>query len=660
MQSFLMIGGPRVSDQRGTGRAFTCQRQAGWRRSAWGWLGIVVALITGGWLPGGWLPGGASIAGAEDKRPNIVWIVSEDNSIHYLNHFFPGGAVAPQIEQMARQGLTFDHAYSNAPVCSVARTTLATMCYGPRIGTQFHRRYRLAPLPEGLQMFPAYLRQSGYYTTNNQKKDYNAVEGKGVWDDSSRQATWRNRPRGDQPFFHMESHGQSHESSLHFSRRTFDSESTTTDPEQIKLPGCFPDTPLFRYTQARYHDRMKIIDGIVGETLSKLKEDGVLEDTFVFYFGDHGGVLPRSKGYLYDSGLHVPLVIRIPENFRHLAIAPRGTRIPGSVEFVDFGATVLRLAGVPLPKGIDGRPFLGLGVTLEEVNADRESFGYADRFDEKYDLVRSLKVGDYQYIRCYQPYLPDGLQNNYRYKMLAYAQWREMFRQGKLSGSEARFFQPKPVEMLFDVKQDPHQLRNLAIDAAFADVLERMRSRLTERLRTLPDLSFFPESVLIEKAMDDPVGFGQRNRKLISELIELANLQVADFSRAKDRLRAALISEQPMKRYWGLMVATAHGEAARELVDLARPLLQDKESIVRVRAAEFLGALGVVNPQDHLVAVVNDTTDPVLAVEALNAIVWFRDFFGDRYPVRREQFTPRVQGGDVDDRLNYISGNPYP
>jgi arylsulfatase A-like enzyme len=242
-----------------------------------------------------------------------------------LNHFFKGGAKAPSIEALAAHGLTYDNAFSNAPVCSVARTTLATSCYGPRIGTQFHRRYKLAAMPEGLKMFPAYLRDAGYYTTNNSKKDYNAIEGQGVWDQSSNKASWRNRSEKGQPFFHMQSHGQSHESSLHFKRDTYENEKTKEDPSAMKLADYFPDTPLFRYTHARYHDKMGIVDGIVKDTVAKLKEDGLLEDTFIFYFGDHGGVMPRGKGYIYESGLHVPLVIRVPENF--LSVYPHHEQI---------------------------------------------------------------------------------------------------------------------------------------------------------------------------------------------------------------------------------------------------------------------------------------------------------------------------------------------
>lgn len=594
------------------------------------------------------------------ERPNVVWIVSEDNSVHYLRHFFPGGAAAPNIEALARHGLTFNHAFSNGPVCSVARTTLATGCYGPRIGTQFHRKYQMAPMPEGLRMFPAYLREAGYYTTNNSKKDYNAVEGTGVWDESSGKASWRNRPDKSQPFFHMQSHGQSHESSLHFKQATYENEETTTDPDSVRLADYFPDTPLFRYTHARYHDRMAVIDGIVGDTVAKLKEDGLLEDTFIFYFGDHGGVLPRSKGYVYESGLHVPLVVRVPENFKHLVDANVGSRIDGFVSFIDFGPTTLQLAGVDVPSQVDGRPFLGKGVSMDEVNARDESFGYADRFDEKYDLIRSLRKGKYHYIRNYQPYLPDGLQNNYRYKMLAYEEWRELFKAGKLSGPQLQFFQPKPVEGLFDVEADPHEVNNLAGDPEYADVRDQLRSRLQQIVKGLPDLSFYPESYLVANAMENPVEFGQNRKAEIAELVDTADLALSHPVKNRPRIEAALRSDNPMLRYWGAMVCSSFGKEAADFATDVEPLLKDDCEIVRVRAAEFLGIIGKQNPQPILTEIVNTTQDPILATEALNSVVFFRDFFQDHYPVERSDFDPVSKGADIDDRLNYINGVPYP
>ncbi len=362
-------------------------------------------------------------------RPNMVWIVSEDSSKHYLKHFDPTGAVAPNIEAMAEKGITFTRAFSNAPVCSVARTTLATGAYAPRLGTQFHRRSIPANLPPDLRLFGAYLREAGYYTTNNSKEDYNTEKDPGVWDDSSKKADWRNRPDPAQPFFHMQSHAESHESSLHFKEATFQTEKTTHDPAEVVLPPFFPDTPLFRYTRARYLDKMQVIDGIVGDTIAKLEKDGVLEDTFVFYFGDHGGVLPMSKGYLYETGLHIPLVVSVPEKWKHLVALETGSESGAFVSFIDFAPTVLNLAGVEVPAQMDGRPFLGKGVDRAELATRDSTVGYADRFNEKYDLCRSLRVGDWKYIRNYQPHYPDGLQNNYRYIMLAYREWRDLYNQ---------------------------------------------------------------------------------------------------------------------------------------------------------------------------------------------------------------------------------------
>ena len=324
-------------------------------------------------------------------RPNFVWIMSEDNSKHYLRHFDPDGAPAPNIEAMASHGITFDRAFSCAPVCSVARTTLITACYAPRIGTQFHRRSKAATLPAGLEMFPTFLRRAGYYTTNNSKEDFNAVA-ESPWDMSSKKASWKNRPTTSTSFFHVVTFGDSHESSLHVDL-SLPKNKPETDPDLVRLQPYFPDTPLFRQTLARYHDRMKVIDGHVGEVIKELRQSGELENTFVFYFGDHGGVLPGSKGYLYESGLHVPLVIRTPERFQDLAKRELGSRTEGFVEFVDFGPTVLNLAGVTVPKNVDGKPFLGAGVDSAAVDSRSEAFGYADRFDEKYELVRSLRQG---------------------------------------------------------------------------------------------------------------------------------------------------------------------------------------------------------------------------------------------------------------------------
>ncbi len=591
-------------------------------------------------------------------RPNVVWIVSEDNSHHYLKHFFESGAPTPNIEAMAAHGITFDHAFSNAPVCSVARSTLATGCLGPRIGTQFHRKHTIATLPQGLRMFSELLRDAGYYTSNNSKTDYNATPSKEAWDESSRTASWRKRRSPNQPFFHMESHAQSHESSLHFSQEVFENEETTTDPESVKLADYFPNTAKFRYTHARYHDRMAVIDEIVGSTISKLKEDGLLEDTFVFYFGDHGGVLPRGKGYIYESGLHVPLVVRVPDKWQHLIDRENGSRAPGFVSFIDFGPTVLNLAEVKVPEQMDGIPFLGKGITAVEVDARDECYGYADRFDEKYEFIRSLRKGKYQYIRYFQPFLPDGLQNNYRYRMLAFTEWRDLYKDGKLTGSQLQFFQSKPVEQLFDAEADPHEINNLASDPRHANVLKDLRTRLATQMRALPDLSFYPESKLVS-VMGDPVGFGQKHKAEIAQMADIHDLAFLPFSAAEARLIAALESDNVWLRYSAAMTCSEIGAEATSLAEKVIPLIHDNSLVVRIRAAEFLGLINTIDPQPILADIVNRTSNPVEAGEALNSIVYFRDCHQPAYPIDAVLLKPVTTSDIITRRIDYLNGEPY-
>ena len=561
---------------------------------------------------------------AADK-PNFVWLISEDNSKHFLRHFDEHGAPTPHIEALAKHGLTFDHAFSNAPVCSTARTTLMTSCYGPRIGTQFHRRSVTVPMPEGQRMFPAYLRDAGYYTTNKHKTDYNAVVGADVWDDSSPKASWRNRSPG-QPFFHKQSFATSHEGKLHFPQADVASRPTKTDPGTVFVAPYHPDTPTFRYTYARYHDLIQAVDREIGEVVSQLASDGLLADTFVFYFGDHGGVLPRGKGYAYESGLHVPLVVRVPENWQHLVDARVGDRIQGFVSFVDFGPTLLNLAGISIPDGIDGRPFLGAETIMSAVHRRDEAFGYADRFDEKYDFVRTLRKGKFKYVRNYQPFNFDGLQNNYRYKMAAYAQWRHLFRQGKLNEIQSQFFRRRSPEALYDLENDPHEIRDLSGDPDHAETLAAARSRLGEIVRDLPDLSFYPESHLVDEVFAEPVPYGQSHRGEIARLADIADLSLKPFYQVEGDLIVALNSDDPWQRYWGLISCSSHGKATGTIVDLAKRVsAKDPNLLVRTRAAEFLGLVGAESPQATLIDCLHKTRSPVEANLILNSLVLLRD-----------------------------------
>ncbi len=538
--------------------------------------------------------------------------------------FDEDGIELPGIDQLAEHGLVFENAFSNAPVCSVARTTLITGSYAPRIMAQFHRPIEKVPMPDGLMMFPHYLKKAGYYTTNNSKKDYNTEE-VDVWDESSNQATYRDRKAG-QPFFHVQNFGESHESRLHFSEEQMQARKTSVDPDDVQSYPYHPDTPLFRYTKAWYFERHKVIEEQIAAFIDQLRVDGLLEETIIFYFGDHGGVLPGSKGYIYERGLNVPLIVHIPEKWEHLTAFKPGSRVGSFVSFVDFGPTVLNLAGVPVPEQMNGKPFLGEGVDADEVAQRETSYGYGDRFDEKSDLVRSIRVGDYKYIRNFQPYLHDGLYNDYRYIMLAYQEWRELYDLGKLNAVQSQFFEPKPVEALFDISADPHETQNLADDPAYRETLETLRDQLTDFLKSLPDLSFYGEHLLLENAISNPVAFGQSNRKQIAELIDTANLVLQPFKKVKCDITDALNDKEEAMRYWGVNHCLYFGKDAKSLSrELKKIRKKDKSPLLRVMAAAYFARLGEKYESDEFQKALDDSRNQGEALLIMNYIQWLNE-----------------------------------
>lgn len=597
-------------------------------------------------------------------RPNIVWITSEDNSKHYMSLFDGHGVATPNIASLAEEGLRFTHAFSNAPVCSVARSTIITGCYASRIGAQFHRKIRKVPMPDSLKMFPEYLREAGYYTTNNSKEDYNLEKSLDVWDESSNKASWKNRHKG-QPFFHMVNIGVTHESSLHFDRNEMDTKGTHTPVRQVFVQPNHPNTTLFRYTNATYRDRIQQMDLRLGEIIAELKNDGQMENTIIFYFGDHGGVLPGSKGYLYETGLQVPMVIYVPPKYRKILGVEAGTDATGFVSFIDLGPTVLALAGIEVPAKMDGKPFLGPLVDRKVVDQRDETYSYADRFDEKYDMVRAVRKGKYKYIRSFQPYNVDGLMNNYRYKQLAYQEWDSLFRVGALNKIQSRFFEMRPPEMLFDVEADPYETNNLADNPQYYDKLIELRNKLNDWLTGMPDLPFYPEYVLINAAFDNPVKYGQNHKKDIQTYLNIANLCLQDFSKIKEQLKNVLDSKDPWQRYWALIACTSMDATTGSLDGMISHLMNsDPVPLNRVQAALYLALKKGEDPSSVMTQALYDAKYPAEGLLILNTIVLIKDWGShimpaDAQPVKFDlqlnKIKPNIRKEpEVQRRLEYL------
>ncbi|MBH31712.1 MAG: sulfatase [Candidatus Marinimicrobia bacterium] len=561
-----------------------------------------------------------SIVIGDQDRPNIIWITSEDNSRDLYHIYNETGAYTPNLERLVEHGLVFENAYSQGPVCSVARSTLITGAYAPRIGAHYHRKTKLVPMPSNLKMFPSYLRNAGYYTSNNYKEDYNIVKSDNVWDESSSEATYKDRNK-NQPFFHVQNFAITHEGKLHFTSKEMLEHFTKRSLDSIEVPPYLQDTKIVRYTIAKHYDLITELDIQIGNFLDDLQTQGLMDNTFVFYFGDHGGVLPRSKGYIYESGLKVPLIVYVPENWKHLVPVQKGNRINGIVTFIDMAPTVLNLAGIDIPPGIDGKPFLGKGVSKTELNNRNHVFGYADRFDEKYDFVRSLRKGKYKYIRNYQTLNIDGLFNFYRYRMLAYQELLIMNNADLLNQFQKLFFSKKPNESLYNLDTDPYEVNNLSNDNSYNEILIELRNELTNHLKDMPDLGFFPESYFLDYGADNPVQFGQRNKDRISKIINIADLSLKPFSDVKDNIKVALLSKDPWERYWALIVCSNFGEEAAYFLNYAETIFfEDEETLVSLRASEFLAHSNYMSKEKMFIYLMEKSKNPTEANIILNSI----------------------------------------
>ncbi|MDZ7317438.1 MAG: sulfatase, partial [candidate division KSB1 bacterium] len=426
--------------------------------------------------------GGAWITCREPERPNILWITSEDNS-PLFGCYGDTFATTPNFDRLAKESVVFDNAFATSPVCAPARNCLVTGVYPASTGTEPMRsRY---PLPTFIKPYPLYLREAGYYCTNNVKTDYNFLgDDASYWDECSTTAHYKNRPAG-KPFFAVFNFTISHEHTLHTS---IPAEQLRHDPAKVKLPPYHPDTPEIRHDWAQYYDQIQALDEQVGRVLKELEENGLAEDTIVFYYGDHGGVLPRSKRFLYETGLRVPMMIRFPQKYQHLAPARPGQRIDQLITFADIPKSLLSLVGIRPPEYMQGHAFLG----RYKDKPRRYALAFRSRMDERYDLSRSLRDKRFRYTRHFNPHRPLGQHLEYLWRMPATRSWEAEYRAGRCNEVQSRFWRPKPAEELYDVVNDPWEVNNLAGNPQYAEVLQRMRADLRAWMLEVRDAGFLP------------------------------------------------------------------------------------------------------------------------------------------------------------------------
>ncbi len=525
----------------------------------------------------------------------MLWLVFEDTSPYLLPAYGNKTVKTPNIDFLSKNGITFLNAYCNGPVCSPARSSLISGCPATTYGNDVHRQEHIV---NRQYFWPILMRDAGYFTVSIGKTtDYNITEkcaDKYVdqsWDLWTKwiepnYKTYNDSSRCGRPFLAQFQNGTSHQG-LTITVNVDGRIPTQVDPDKIDLPPHVPDLPECRADYAVHLDSIERVDRWVGLFLDDLRKRGLLEETVIFFFADNGsGCLPRSKGFPYRTGLQVPLIIYAPDKWKHLLPADRGRTCDRLVSFADFGPTALSVAGVKPPSYMEGKPFMGKYASPPQKYLCCFNTNNGPHFDP----ARVVYDGQFSYIRNYTPYKPYSLRMEYHYLMPSQLAWDRQFHSGNCKPQHKQFFMPKPKEMLFDYKEDPFELRNLANDPKYAEKLNELRRVNSNYMRDTKDLGLMPMDVRTELTNQGLCLYTWARRKdyPLDMLINAAE----DASSAEPDKLADLIQymehDRPEIRFWGASGITylASLKKLPKIPDQMYNLINDNSEYVAATASE--------------------------------------------------------------------------
>ena len=452
-----------------------------------------------------------------DKPLNVVWISCEDMG-PILGAYGNTIIKTPNLDRLASEGVLYKNAYSTVGVCAPSRFSIITGMYSARLGAHnmrtgdYHNfktpeevfykqdigvidkagvnipQYEVVP-PKHVKPFTEILRAKDYYCANNFKCDYQFNSPFTAWDEVSPTVSFRDAPK-DRPFFYVWNSLLTHESRI-WQRSD---EVLTVAPQDAIIPDYFPDIPEVRMDIARKYSNIEAMDKKVGELLSQLEEDGLLETTIIMFWSDHGGNLLRQKRAVGNSGLNVPLIVRYPDKKMAGKVEDR------IVSLMDLAPTVLSLLNIEPPAHYDGKAFAG----PFEDKPRKYAFGTADRFDESTDMQRSVLDGRFVYIKNFMPELPLIYRNKYRERIPMNSKLIQMDSQGELNGDASYIFmKTKEVEELYDLQEDPYEVKNVATKPEYADKLVELRNALSAWQIEIDDKGFLPENEIVKSFWPD-------------------------------------------------------------------------------------------------------------------------------------------------------------
>jgi uncharacterized sulfatase len=438
--------------------------------------------------------------------PNFVLLVGEDMSPDLGCYDVPF-ARTPNLDRLAAQGAVYRNFFTHCPVCAPSRSGMITGQYPIAIGSHHMRSTLLQPPP----LFTQYLQQAGYTVNWANKTDFNFNDQ--LHANFDLRTDWAAGDLPKEPFFLFYNDSTTHESQV---RGTPDMHAKNTqrltpadrqDPAKIPLPPFYPDTPEVRNDVRQFHELVTAVDYKIGDILDMLDKKGVADNTVVIFIGDHGRGMPWMKRWCYDRGTRIPLIVRWPRNIKPQTVSDQ------LIAMVDLPATILALAGIPVPPSFHGHPFLGEGAK------DRNYvYAHRDRMDEAFDRIRSVRDARYRYVRNYYPQIPYAQYNNYNEENPIMQTLRLLGKAGKLDKIQHQYFTPtKPKEEFYDCQTDPHEVHNLidSNDPAHREKIKELSAALDQWLADTHDLGAVPEKELVNRGLvaDRLQEYAERRKK---------------------------------------------------------------------------------------------------------------------------------------------------
>ncbi len=569
----------------------------------------------------GFLCAGQS-AKTQTTKPNIVWITIEDTSPDFIGCYGNRQVKTPNIDALATEGVRFTHAYSTNVVCSPSRHTIITGVRTAVDGCGNHRSQ--FKVPSDVKGFASYLKNAGYFTSNNAKTDYNLANARNFiqnnWTEQGGKADFTKRKSKDQSFFSIFNFNESHQSrTVGNSTAWYEKEilGRLKKEEIIKAEGL--DVPPFykqndnnRENIARLYNCLRVTDNEVGRIVKMLKDNGDWDNTIVFFYADHGQGMPRFKTNASRLGHQVPFVVRFPEKWQHLAPAKKGETIDELVTFEDLAPTILSLVGITKPDYMKGRIFLG----AQKEITDNIFWGCRDNTDEVIDMGRTLIKGDYVYERIYYSHHPVLQQQAYWNRSPMLIQMRNDYQNKALNTLEASIFTPRTAEYLFNRKTDKWETLNLAHDKQYEKILLEMRQINQEHIIKHQDLGFLPENVLAQIDQTQTVGEWKVKNYDVKKYLDVA--EMVGMSKAHLTKQMNLLTDKDsVVRYWAVIGLRNQNSKDLNKKQLLKVYQNEQSEMVKIELADlFLHLFKDKTQLQYLVNTIIQTSNGYAARQA--------------------------------------------